>query len=254
MVYLQKFLPLFNQDIRFELYGFDVSDSKVQFDYFFEEGLRYLFSNFDNVDWSKRLKLISEKDKWQFEDSFFDIVYSNQVCEHVTDHEFFFSENSRVLKKRGLSVHIFPLRNYIVDGHVFLPFVHKINNWFLRYKVIFILSALGLGKWKKLKTKCNLNQFSKSYSDFLSYYCNYITMKNLLDITTKNKFRCGFNYTSNFFQEKIKEILNIDHKFIYKQNSTNLLSIHFFKYLSSITLYLEKEEEYENYIAKYLNT
>lgn len=42
-----------------------------------------------------------EKEKFPFEDNFFDIIISNMVIEHIDDLEFFISEQSRVLKNNG---------------------------------------------------------------------------------------------------------------------------------------------------------
>ena len=249
--YLQKFVPIFNDSIGVEVYGFDVSDSKVQFGDYCTKAHQMLAERFDDIDWNARIKIISTKDKWPFDNSYFDIIVSNQVLEHVQNHHSFFSENYRVQKMDGFAIHLFPLKNYIIEGHVRLPFAHRFNNWHSIYTYLKILSYLRLGKWKYLADKCSVDDFSKSYSDFLSFYCNYLSMSDLIEITRENGFRVGFNFSGNFYYEKLKEVFRIRNKFIYNKEKKHLLSIHLLKYISSITLFLEKKDEYINYIALY---
>lgn len=251
MVYLLKFLPKFNPGLNFEVFGFDVTDSKVQFSDFCDKANRMLSERLGPGSWDTRVKIISSKDDWPFEDESFDIVISNQVVEHLRNHDFFFSQNWRVLKNNGFAVHLFPTKNYIVEGHLHLPFVHRFKQWRSLYTSIKILSALRLGRWKRISEKCSLDDFSSSYADFLTYDCNYVSVGDLLSWGKKNGFRTGFNFTGNFYYEKIKEVLKLTHRFSYKKNNPCTLSVHLFKYLQCITLFLEKTNSYENYIAKY---
>ena|SRR2546421_9031483 len=57
-----------------------------------------------------------------FADSMFDFCFSDQVFEHVFDYKTTMSEIVRVLKPGALSLHNFPGLNYIMEGHVGLPF------------------------------------------------------------------------------------------------------------------------------------
>jgi SAM-dependent methyltransferase len=57
-----------------------------------------------------------------FKDGTFDFCFSDQVFEHVFDYRTTMAEIVRVLKPGALSVHNFPGPNYIMEGHVGLPF------------------------------------------------------------------------------------------------------------------------------------
>jgi SAM-dependent methyltransferase len=57
-----------------------------------------------------------------FGDGTFDFCFSDQVFEHVFDYRTTMSEIVRVLKPGALSIHNFPGPNYIMEGHVGLPF------------------------------------------------------------------------------------------------------------------------------------
>lgn len=251
IAYLQKFVSKFNDELTIEVYGFDVFDSKVQFnDYYYKANLM-LSDRFSHIDWQSRLKIISSNEAWPFEDKYFDIVLSNQVLEHINNHEFFLVQNWRVLKNQGFSIHLFPVKNYVVEGHIHLPFVHRIKRWSLLYRFIKFLSFLRMGKWKYISKYCTLNEFAESYADFLTYYCNYLSVGDLIELGKKCKFRTGFKYTRNFYLEKIKEIFKIKHQFLYDSDRYHTFSIHFFKYIQCITLFLEKFDSYDNYIARY---
>ncbi|MDX6581818.1 MAG: hypothetical protein QOI10_1002 [Solirubrobacterales bacterium] len=57
-----------------------------------------------------------------FDDRQFDLVVSDQVLEHVSDHEAAFSEIARVLRPGGAALHIFPSRLRPIEPHTFVPF------------------------------------------------------------------------------------------------------------------------------------
>jgi SAM-dependent methyltransferase len=251
IAYLQNFVPKFNKGLTVEVYGFDVFDSKVQFSDFYQKANVMLSERFGHINWESRIKLISSNDPWPFEDEYFDIVVSNQVLEHIDDHDFFLSQNWRILKNQSFSIHLFPVKNYIVEGHIHLPFVHRLRRWSLLRGYIKILSALRMGKWKYISKNCTLDEFATSYADFLTYYCNYLSIGDLIKLGKSAKFRTDFKYTGNFYYEKIKEVFKRKHRFLYYTDNSHILSIHFFKYIQCITLFLEKSNSYDNYIAKY---
>lgn len=249
--YLEAYVPMFNKDPGIEVYGFDVTDSKVQFSDYFDKAFQMLTSRHNHINWETRLRIIKSIDAWPFDDEFFDIVVSNQVVEHVHDHGHFFSQNWRVLKENGFSIHLFPVKNYILEGHLNLPYVHRIKQWRFLYRYIRFLSALQIGKWKHLKNRCSLEDYAESYADFLTHSCNYLSIGDLLSYGKKCGFRTGFNYTGNFYYEKLKELFRMKHKFKYPKENTYMFLIHIFKYIQCVTLFLEKQDSYINYIAKY---
>jgi len=57
-----------------------------------------------------------------FADGTFDFCFSDQVFEHVFDYQTTMSEIVRVLKPGAISIHNFPGPNYLMEGHVGLPF------------------------------------------------------------------------------------------------------------------------------------
>jgi SAM-dependent methyltransferase len=251
VIYLQELLELYHPQLSIEVYGFDVSDSQVQFSGFFQQTLDMLGSRRPNVDWNARLKLISSTEVWPYDDGAFDITVSNQVGEHVADHAWFFKQNHRVLGNDGFAVHLFPLKNYIIEGHMFLPFPHYLTQWNSQRLYIKLLSKLGLGRWKRMSDKVSLDDFAESFADFLTYYCNYISKGKLVRLCKQSGFRVGFEFTGEFYWAKLRDIFRRPSKFEYRESACSIVSIHFYKWLNGITLILDKRDRYENYIAKH---
>lgn len=63
-----------------------------------------------------------------FEDSAADIVYSDQVLEHVDDLGSFFKETARIMKRNGVSFHYFPSSNKVLEPHINVPLATKIQS------------------------------------------------------------------------------------------------------------------------------
>jgi SAM-dependent methyltransferase len=68
-----------------------------------------------------------------FEDAWFDFVCSDEVLEHVMNYPDFISENRRVLKPSGVSLHIFPGPYMPIEGHTYVPLaaMHRSYPWLL---------------------------------------------------------------------------------------------------------------------------
>lgn len=100
------------------------------------------------------LSLIDPNGRLNHPDDFFHFVFSNQVFEHVKDIEQVASELCRVTCKGGMGLHIYPAHKYIVEGHLYMPFVHWLPKNRLRKLSISIWLVLGKDpKWKELEAK-----------------------------------------------------------------------------------------------------
>lgn len=252
IAYLQRMLRVYFPDFKIEIHGYDISDGGVQSDGYYRSTIARL-SEFDPAtDWEDRIKLISATDPWPFEDGRFDIVVSNQVGEHVANHALFFQENYRVQRPGGFSVHLFPLKYYIYEGHVRLPICHWFKQWDMKRRVIRSASLLGLGKWRKIRERVSVDDFSTGYADFLSFHCNYLSKRELLKVTRLSGFRAGFDYTREFYFAKVRDLFRLAPKLRYRRSLFSAMSVHFYMFLASVTLVLDKKDEYVNYIGKYV--
>jgi len=65
-------------------WGFDVHDDQIQFEGFMGKTVDRLRSAVPGVPWDERLTLISQTERtWPYKDDSFDVIVSNQVCEHI---------------------------------------------------------------------------------------------------------------------------------------------------------------------------
>jgi SAM-dependent methyltransferase len=82
---------------------------------------------------SDRLRKIRMPYTIPFPDDMFDMVGSNQVFEHVQNPQEALLEIHRVLKPGGISLHVFPSRYRVIEGHTFVPLASVIHaRWWLR--------------------------------------------------------------------------------------------------------------------------
>jgi 2-polyprenyl-3-methyl-5-hydroxy-6-metoxy-1,4-benzoquinol methylase len=83
---------------------------------------------------ARRLPLASES---------FDMVFCNQVVEHVPGYEVLLAEAHRVLKPGGICFVSTGNRLWIIEGHSFLPFA----NWMPRQMAGFYVKVLRRRRW-----------------------------------------------------------------------------------------------------------
>lgn len=68
-----------------------------------------------------------------YPDDYFDLVISDQVFEHVLEQGKAFREIHRVLKKGGVSVHVFPAKWQIIEPHIHVPLGGLIKSYHYYY-------------------------------------------------------------------------------------------------------------------------
>jgi len=251
---LIKELPTKNPEILFEFYGLDVTDSLVQKDGYFKNTIELLSSNLPAINWQDHLKLITSQDQWPFHDNFFDLIFSNQVMEHVFDQNLLLNETHRTMQPNGYSFHQYPLRHYIYEGHLFIPFVHKFNSWTTTYHWIRWASFLGIGKYawhKKNGIDKTVNEYAERHADYLAFQVNYKTARQISTISKNCCLKASFDFTSQYYKQKLRSVLNMRPLEEYRksdmQSAKNSIYFIFLKYISGITLVLRKNDNYRNH-------
>jgi SAM-dependent methyltransferase len=248
--FLAKRVPALVPTATVVLYGFDVRDHGVQASGFMDRTLAALTAAHPGLPWADRVSSISQADPWPYADGAFDILVSNQVLEHVSDHQRFFGEMSRVLVDGGYAVHVFPLVHYVWEGHLLLPFVHRIGYFDLLRSYIRLLSALGLGRFRqhRRETGATLDTFSERHADYMLHYTNYLAYKDVLRLAKRHGFRASFRYTKEFYLLKLRSLAGRLPRSTYRRQGplAEWLSFILLRYISSITLFLEKRETYRS--------
>ena len=248
---LIKELPLKNPEISFEFYGLDVNDSHIQESGYFEKMILLLQSVDTKVAWQNNLKLISSHDHWPFEDDFFDIIFSNQVLEHVFDQELFLKEIHRTMKNHGYSFHLYPLKHYIYEGHLLIPFVHKFKSWTTTYYWIKWGIYLGFGTYgrhKKAGLTSSVREFAKRHADYMAFEVNYQTARQIAVTARRCRLKISFDFTYLYYEQKLRSLFGLSPLEIYRPtdmcSSKNSFYFFFLKYVTGITLVLRKNNSF----------
>jgi hypothetical protein len=117
------------------------------------------------------------------------------------------------------------------------------------FDYIKFLSLLGIGKFKRHKksTGITLEMYAERHADYIHYFTNYISYKDALWLAKKHKMRISFKYTRDFYARKALSMLSKKSKYEYKKNRSSFMdwiSFMILRYVSSVTLFLEKRETY----------
>jgi SAM-dependent methyltransferase len=247
--YLAANLPLLNPGVRFELYGLDVLEPGVQESGFLNQARQLLSQRRPSEDWSTRVMGISAGEPWPYETGYFDIVISNQVLEHVRDHEFLFEQLARTLRWGGWSAHLFPLLHYVYEGHLHLPLVHRILNYDVLRAYIRTLSRLGLGKFPRHRADSGigLDEFAERHADYIHALTNYLTYQQALQLAKRHSLHATFRYTGEFYTAKLRSLVGtrpLLHYRMKRSSAVDWVAVMALRYVSSVTLFLQKERAY----------
>lgn len=111
------------------------------------------------------LRVLGADGRADFPDGFFHFTYSNQVFEHVSDLTRAARELWRVTAANGEGHHVFPAHRYIVEGHLFMPFVHWLPKNELRRRAISLYVHAGREPhWRELEGKSHRDRAATYYA------------------------------------------------------------------------------------------
>lgn len=135
------------RDKGYNAFGVDIDRKPV------ENGLMFVKSK--GYDESI-LRVLTPDNKTDFPDGNFHFITSNQVFEHIRDIDGVAREMSRITIKDGCGYHDYPAPKYIVEGHLFMPFVHWLPKRLIRKYLIAFFLWIGISpKWEELENKSN---------------------------------------------------------------------------------------------------
>lgn len=249
IAYLHKSLHQLHPDKEFHISGYDVQDHGVQAAGFLEKTAERLSIEMPEIDWTERIYAIQANDEWSFAKNKYNFVISNQVLEHVHNKDLFFANISRNMVDGGHSIHLAPLKHIIHEGHIFLPWAHRIKNYSALYGYIRALSRLGLGKFRqhKKKTNCTLDEYTERHADYMFFWTSYSTEFEVLSSVRRNGLRADFKFSINFYIAKLRSILKLQQQYSYsyqKSGFKDAIIVKILRYISSVTLVCEKNNKY----------
>jgi SAM-dependent methyltransferase len=133
-----------------------------------------------------RVRAIENPYRLPFEDNFFDFVFSDQVMEHVQDHEAAFAEIERVLKPGGYGLHVFPSRYTPLEPHVWVPFA----SWYRPLWWLKLWAAFGIRT--RNQEKLDYRTVALRNYQYLQAHTNYVSRAALSAL-------CGKFFESHIF-------------------------------------------------------
>lgn len=248
--YLYRSLKHLWPEKEFEVYGFDVGDHETQAKGFFDKGLERIKTEIPNYPWADRMHLITQDQKWPFEDHFFDIIVSNQVLEHIFTPDHFFSELRRCLKDDGFSTHLAPVWECVYDGHVYMPWAHRFENKDNLEKFMYVFGLMGFGSYWHFKKRDNqkfstqkLKEWCTRNSKYVIESCSYMKINELTSYSQKHGFDLNFDHTMRYYERKFNQIMGRKRQFEYPEESSSIekIGFPFLKKISSITVNLKPQ-------------
>lgn len=123
-------------DYGYELYGYDFRER--------DDALRKKLAPYFGDSYENRIRFMEDERRIPFEDNSFDVVYANQVFEHIKLFDTMISECARVLKPNGVLLANFPLATCPIEGHLNIPFAHWIPPGEIRVSYLEGFYALGI--------------------------------------------------------------------------------------------------------------
>ncbi|MBL0141418.1 MAG: class I SAM-dependent methyltransferase [Betaproteobacteria bacterium] len=251
MSFLHEAAASLDPPLRLEIHGFDVADAHVQREDFFAATRALLGGRHPQVDWPNRLRLVASGDDWPYEPGSFDVVLSNQVMEHVRDHDRALRNIARVLAPGGFSAHLFPLGSSWIEWHLKIPFAHWISNGDVLESYIRSASFLGIGTWRKycrVVGPVPLDEFARMNRDFLAFETNYLSERDVARLSRSAGLRYSFRYTDDFYANRARKALGLamTYRFAPRGAFWHRLRMVALKRVSSICLVLEGDNTYEN--------
>lgn len=120
-----------------DLYGYDLERIAPN-------AVKTLTELYGSTEFERRFRFTTSEREIPFDDNSFDVIYANQVFEHVRFIDQMIAECARVLRPGGVLVTLFPFVTYPLEGHVKIPFVHWLppGNFRVQYMRLFFLLRL----------------------------------------------------------------------------------------------------------------
>ena len=135
-----------------------------------EAGRRARLGRHFGATYEDRIKVIRSEREIPFPDASFDVVYANQVFEHVKFLDRMLGECARVLRPDGVLLANFPLATYLVEGHLPAPLAHWLPPGPLRVRYLQLLCAIGVMRRQPGRTARQTAIFQDRYLRDETYY------------------------------------------------------------------------------------
>ncbi|MGA1794319.1 MAG: class I SAM-dependent methyltransferase [bacterium] len=184
-------------DYGYDLYGYDLAGVSGS--------LRDRVAAYADASGNDRIRTAPDDRSIPFEDDSFDVIYANQVFEHVRFIDRMFGECARVLRPDGVLLATFPLATSPVEAHIGIPWAHWIPPGRCRIRYLSLFYALRL---RPRLAHCTAEQTAHRQDRYLSE-CTYYRFMNEIVSLADYYFDSCRNETDLLIRAKA-DLLNAD--------------------------------------------
>ena len=159
-------------DYGYKLHGYDLSERK--------DVLKTRLGAHFGDTFEDRIRIAPDERTIPFPNASFDVIYANQVFEHVKFLDCVYAECARVLRPGGVVITLFPLATYPVELHARIPFAHWLPPGRVRIAYLQCFYALGLRpRWKDLSA----HETAVHWDETLRKICYYRFMNEIQELS-----------------------------------------------------------------------
>lgn len=241
--------PLIDRPV--ELYGFDVSNARIQKSDFFAAALAKLSDAVPDIAWKDRFVQIRTSDPWPFRADHFDYVVSNQVLEHVADINAYMANLARVLRPGGQSINLFPTRSLFLEGHVGAPLAHRVQSndtreWLL---TMFARARLSRRGPMRMAPGQNPEDYGRTRSEYVATQTFYRSFRELAEAAHRHGLVPSYRWTPQFYTTKLGYVLGRDTSRLYRRSSwtpgIDAVAFPLLSRASSVTICFGRTQSYD---------
>jgi SAM-dependent methyltransferase len=192
-----------------EIHGFDIGEHGFRDDSQMNRTLAYLSARHPAIDWTQRIRMISDGDDWGYPAGFFDLAISNQVIEHVVDLGHFLDNLRRAVRPGAPSIHVFPLGQCMQEAHCHVPFSHWIRDFDYRVAWIGWMSRLGIGRYRLDRTLLGhdtVERHAVETAKFIACWTTYRSFRQIADAAEWRGMAISYHFTKDLFFAKLRQL------------------------------------------------
>lgn len=139
----------------------------------FYDGGSHLASVKLSPHWGTRFREMEVGNHIPWPDASFDAVIANQVFEHIDDFATPLAEIARVMRPGAVFINIFPSRLVWREGHIGIPFAHRLPRGAFRQRYALALRKAGFGYNKGTSTPERWSSDALTWIDQWTHYKPY---------------------------------------------------------------------------------
>jgi len=182
-------------DYGYDLHGYDLAGGCSL--------LRDRVAAYCDASCTPRIRTARDERSIPFEDDSFDVIYANQVFEHVRFIDRMFGECARVLRPEGVLLATFPLATSPFEAHIGIPFAHWVPPGRFRIRYLSLFYALRL---RPRLRDCTVTETALRQDRYLSE-CTYYRFMNEIRSIAAYYFDSCRNETGHLIRAKADLLL-----------------------------------------------